>query len=103
MKNTNPNHTDQTSAPTPETPLAHSPTDVDVEPINRDNANDHPVIPPNRRLSWLGWAAAIFIFIINRKLGLLFIILLIVFRQFPTLNLQSISGKAGKLYRKIRS
>lgn len=101
MEKTPSSHTDHArkgSATTPLTPL--NVMEVDVEPIDQDV--ERPLIPADRKLSWLGWLAAIALFIVNRKLGLVFIILLLVFRQFPTLNLKHLPGKAGKLFKKLR-
>jgi hypothetical protein len=77
-------------------------TEVDVEPIG-DEEDDYPVIPPERRLSWIGWTLAIAVFIINKKIGIVFFILLLVFGKFPTLNLKNLPAGAGRFFRKMRS
>ena len=102
MDNTTPNHTTENKSRAQANAVAASTVqEVAVEPINREI--EKPVIPPNRRISWLGWLVAIAIFILNRKLGFLLMVGLIVFKQFPTLNLKNLPGKAGQLYRNFRS
>ena len=80
-----------------ETPV----TPVQAEPIGAPVTR--PEIEPDRRLSWLAWAAAFVLFIFNRKLGLLFFVLLLVFRQYPTFSLKSFLGKPDKSSPKNRS
>jgi hypothetical protein len=77
-------------------------TPVQAEPLGAD-VPVAPEIEPDRRLSWMAWAAALVLFIINRKLGLLFIIVLLVFRQYPKFNLQALMGKGKAASRKNRS
>ncbi len=93
--------------PPPDTPGGPAPaskvTEVEVEAEPLESDYNFPVIPPERRLSWLGWSVAIAVFLVNKKIGLIFIILLIVFGKYPTLNLKNLSGQAGRLYKKLRS
>jgi len=74
-------------------------TEVEAEAIDQDPV----LIPPDRRISWIGWVAAILIFMINRKLGLCLVAVLIIFGKFPTLNLKHLPKKAGSLFKKLRS
>lgn len=93
----------QTAAAPPDSTLTKaSVTEVEVEPIGDDD-DAYPVIPPEKRLSWLGWAVAIAVFIVNKKAGILFFIILLVFGKFPTLNLKNLPGSAGRLIKKLRS
>lgn len=96
-------HTEPQAAATPpdSTPTKASVTEVEVEPIGDDDA--YPVIPPEKRLSWLGWAVAIAVFIVNKKAGILFFVILLIFGRFPTLNLKNLPGSAGRLIKKLRS
>src|SRR5690606_10340102 len=73
-------------------------THVDVEPIPGPPVE--PVVPPDRRLSMLAWAVAVVLFIFNRKLGIVFFVILLVFRQYPTFSLKSLPGKCGSLFKK---
>ncbi len=77
-------------------------TEVEAEALGQDPPVV-PVIPPERRISWLGWVVAILIFLVNKKLGLALFVALLVFRQFPTLNLKQLPRAAGSLLRKLRS
>ena len=77
-------------------------TEVQAEAIGQEPPVV-PVIPPDRRISWLGWLTAILIFIANKKLGLVLFVVLLIFRQFPTLNLRQLPRAAGSLLRKFRS
>ncbi len=56
--------------------------------------------PPVRSISLLGWAVALFLLVINRKLGLVAIVLLLVFRQYPWLSISSIASTSGKWWGK---
>lgn len=73
--------------------------EVTAEALDREPV----IIPPERHISWLGWITALAFFAINRKLGLTLVIVLLVFKQWPTLNLRNIPRKAGRLYKKLRS
>lgn len=76
-------------------------TEVEVEPLDDDVEN--AVIPPDRRLSWVGWAAAIAVFLVRKDVGIVFFVALLLFAKFPTLNFKNLPAGAGRLYRKLRS
>lgn len=99
MDSTHSHHTDAASNTAP----ADKATEVEVEAEPMTAEYNFPVIPPDRRLSWLGWSVALGVFLVNKKVGLVFIVLLLVFGKFPTLNLKNLPGQVGKLYKKLRS
>ncbi len=101
MDSTHPRHTHAESS-APPTPVEQV-TELEVEAEPLESEYNFPVIPPDRRLSWLGWAVALGVFLVNRKIGLIFIVLLLVFGKFPTLDLKNLPGKAGRLFKKLRS
>lgn len=76
-------------------------TPVHAEPIGAPAPP--PAVEPDRKLSTLAWAVAAVLFLFNRKIGLVFFVILLVFRQYPTFSLKSLPGKIGSLYRKNRS
>lgn len=93
-------HTEQKDSPgNPVVPS--SVIEVDAESMEPEVRGS--IIPVERRLSWLAWLVALVLFVFNRKIGLLFFITLLVFRQFPTLELKNLPGSAGRMYRKFRS
>lgn len=102
MDNTQSNHTEANPPDGSSAPLT-SVTEVEVEAEPLETEYNFPVIPPDRRLSWLGWSVALGVFLVNKKIGLIFIVLLLIFGKFPTLNLKSLPGKAGRLLKKLRS
>ena len=62
-----------------------------------------PIIPADRRISVLGWLATVAIFIVNKELGLILVIVLLVFQKFPAINMKSLARKTGRLFRKARN
>lgn len=95
---TQPNtHTRQTTPPPDEGPIS-----VEAEPVEESRpARKSP--QPRRNISLLGWLAAILLFIINKKLGIVLAILLIIFRQYPTLSLKRLARATGKFLKELRS
>lgn len=66
-------------------------TPVEAEPVGREDSLID--IDPDRRLSWLAWVAAFGLFIFNRKLGLVFFIILVMFQLVPRLTRKNKSPK----------
>ena len=91
------NNSHEPSRPAALPPTA-PPTEVEAEAIDRPK----PVIPPNRRISWLGWLVALLVFRWNMKFGIVLVILLVVFKQYPTINLKNLPHAAGTFLRKLR-
>jgi len=69
-----------TSSPgqTQHVPVAVDVTPVEAEPIGAPQTV--PDIDPDRRLSWMAWAAAVVLFIFNRKLGTVLFVILLAYR-----------------------
>lgn len=89
--------TNRTTERSASPPLRLEP-EVEVTAIEKEAP---PIIPADRRISWIGWIAAILIFIVNKKIGLALIIILIVFQKFPAINVKSLSRKAAQLLKKV--
>lgn len=52
----------------------------------------------NRSVSLYGWLSAFLLFMINRKLGLVFLIFLLVYQVFPKFQLIKVPRILGKIY-----
>lgn len=87
----NPNTTTRNATDTTKVPVPTEITPVHAEPIGPEP--EIQIIEPERRLSALAWLAAIVLFIFNRKLGIVFFIVLLFLRKYPTINFKALARK----------
>ncbi len=87
----NPDTTARNATDTAKMPVPTEITPVHAEPIGPEP--EAPLIEPERRPSALLWLAAIVVFIINRKLGIVFFIVLLLLRKYPTINFKALARR----------
>jgi hypothetical protein len=75
--------------------------DCDAQPL-QNTRSSRVVVPEARRVSWAGWVVALCVFVFSRKLGLVMVLLLIIFKQYPRLEINSVPRAFGSLWGAIR-